>query len=398
MIKNYKVRLHVLTPIHIGMGDCYDPTQFVFDKDGHMWVFDTNDFLKSLSPEKSAEFCKLAASSNNSIPVFRFFRDNFDKNKVKCRQVKASSDLCQRYDEILASGSLSRDAINQFELKRTIFNPIRNVPYIPGSSLKGCLKTFWMSENNRHSEMPIKRNCSDAPGKFDLKDFEKSQLNAGFSEDPFRFVKISDLYPVKNDKVFDSMMMYAVMFPKKSDSQQDQNKASKRASLTVALEVIPKGNIFEGVITLDDQEAYPKDKQVRKISMEGLMQRSQGYYILNRKSKDKQGNEKQVPSKTTREINVLKEIGGAVGFNCAKELWERVGKDCFPVRLGHHSSAEFITIDGCRSIKITPPQVRDAKYSDHSTTVWLASSRKKPDSPKNLQAFGWALLEFEEVK
>lgn len=398
MIKNYKVRLHVLTPIHIGMGDCYDPTQFVFDKDGHMWVFDTNDFLKSLSPEKSAEFCKLAASSNNSIPVFRFFRDNFDKNKVKCRQVKASSDLCQRYDEILASGSLSRDAINQFELKRTIFNPIRNVPYIPGSSLKGCLKTFWMSENNRHSEMPIKRNCSDAPGKFDLKDFEKSQLNAGFSEDPFRFVKISDLYPVKNDKVFDSMMMYAVMFPKKSDSQQDQNKASKRASLTVALEVIPKGNIFEGVITLDDQEAYPKDKQVRKISMEGLMQRSQGYYILNRKSKDKQGNEKQVPSKTTREINVLKEIGGAVGFNCAKELWERVGKDCFPVRLGHHSSAEFITIDGCRSIKITPPQVRDAKYSDHSTTVWLASSRKKPDSPQNLQAFGWALLEFEEVK
>ena len=380
------------------MGDCYDPTQFVFDKDGHMWVFDTNDFLKSLSPEKSADFCKLAANSNNSIPVFRFFRDNFDRNKITCRQIKASSDLLQRYNEILASGSLKKDAFNQFELKRTIFNPIRNVPYIPGSSLKGCLKTFWMSENNRHSEMPIKRNCSDAPGKFDLKDFEKSQLNAGFSEDPFRFVKISDLYPVKNDKVFDSMMMYAVMFPKKSDSQQDQNKASKRASLTVALEVIPKGNIFEGVITLDDQEAYPKDKQVRKISMEGLMQRSQGYYRLNRKSKDKQGNEKPVPSKTKREINVLKEIGGAVDFNCAKELWERVDKDCFLVRLGHHSSAEFITIDGCRSIKITPPQVKQPVYSDHSTTIWLASSKKKPDSPRELQPFGWALLDFEEMK
>ena len=397
MIKNYKVRLHVLSPIHIGMGDAYDPTQFVIDKDGLMYVFDTNDFLKSLSFEKSEEFCKLADNANNPVPVFRFFRENFDKTKVKYREVKVSKELCERYEQICNSGSLSKDAINQFELRRNIFNPVKNVPYIPGSSLKGCLKTFWMSEANRKSEEPYTRNSEKPPFKGEIGQLETRLLKGSFSTDPFRFVKVSDLYPIENEDVFLSRIMYAVMFPRKSSDKEDFDKEKKRASLTVALEVIPKGNVFEGVISIDDQQYLPEDSRIQKVSMKALMVRSKGYYITNQKVKSKDGTETEVLSKTFSEYKLL-ERKGAIGFNCGKELMDRIGKDCFPVRLGHHSSAEFITIDGCRSVKITPPQVKQAKYAERATSIWLASSKKKPDDAKGLQSFGWAMLEFEEMK
>jgi CRISPR-associated protein Csm5 len=362
-----------------------------------MYVFDTNDFLKSLDNEKSLEFCKLADNATNPIPIFRFFRDNFDKNKVKYREVKASNDLFERYKEICNSSSFGRDAINQFELKRNIFNPIKNVPYIPGSSLKGCLKTFWMSEANRKSDKPYTRNPEDAPYKGEIGKVEESILKGSFSTDPFRFVKVSDLYPVEKDDTYLSRIMYAVMFPRNTSKEQDADKLDKRASLTVALEVIPKGNIFEGVISIDDQQYLPEDAKIQKISMKALMLRSKGYYITNQKVKSKNGTETEVLSKTFSEYKLL-EKQGAFGFNCSKELMERIGKDCFPVRLGHHSSAEFITIDGCRSVKITPPPVKQAKYAERATTIWLASSKKKPDTAKGLQSFGWAMLEFEEIK
>ena len=397
MIRNYKVRLHVLSPIHIGMGDSYDPTQFVIDKDGLMYVFDTNEFLKSLSPEKSVEFCKLADNAYNPIPVFRFFRDNFDKNKVKYREVKISKDLSERYNTICNSGSLSKDAINQFELKRNIYNPVKNVPYIPGSSLKGCLKTFWMSEANRRSDKPIRRNPEKQPEKSELKDLENAILKGAFEKDPFRFVKVSDLYPVKREGVFLSKIVYAVMFPRKLSTKEDLMKKDQRASLTVALEVIPQDNVFEGIISIDNQDYLPEDARIQKISMDILMKRSKGYYLTNQKVKDEAGNETELQSKTFSEYKLLNQLE-AKGFVCCKELMDRVGKDCFPVRLGHHSSAEFITIDGCRSVKITPPQVRQAKYAERATSIWLASSERKPVSPKGLQSFGWAMVEFEEIK
>ena len=397
MIKNYKVRLHVLSPVHIGMGDAYDPTQFVIDKDGLMYVFDTNDFLKSLSPEKSVEFCKLADDARNPIPVFRFFRDNFDKNKVKYREVKISTDLAERYKQICESGSLNKDAINQFELRRNIFNPVKNVPYIPGSSLKGCLKTFWMSEANKRSDEPYKRNPQDEPYRGEIGKLETRILKGGFDKDPFRFVKVSDLYPVEQEDSFLSRIMYAVMFSRNNSKEEDSKKKDRRSSLTVALEIIPKGNIFEGIISIDNQEYLPDEAKIQKISMDTLMKRSQKYYLSNPKVKDTNGNEKQIPSKTLSEINLLNKLGG-IGFSCNKEMFDRIGKDCFPIRIGHHSSAEFITLDGCRSVKITPPGVRQAKYAERATSIWLASNKRKPENAKGLQSFGWALLEFEEIK
>ena len=39
-----------------------------------------------------------------------------------------------------------RQELNQFSISRTAYNPYNNLPYIPGSSIKGALRTAYLSK------------------------------------------------------------------------------------------------------------------------------------------------------------------------------------------------------------------------------------------------------------
>ena len=370
MIKHYKIKLHTLSQIHIGSGEVYDPTQFVINEDG-MCVFKRDDFIISMSENQLEELSKLSLDSKKPVSVFRFFRDKFDKTKVKHRVIKVSKDLRDAYQNLCNSGTLDKSVINQFELKRTIFNPINGMPYIPGSSLKGCIKTFWMSEQNK---LQAKIKNESNIGKL-----ENSILKGNYGKDPFRFVKVSDLYPVVEDNNEEALteIVYAVMIPKKADKKA-------RSELTVALEVIKKGVVFKGTISIDDQDELPSRQAVQIAGIETLMKASKEYYA----------------KKMLNENDLLGKLGalkpGEKMFEINEELRGKLYKPSFFVRLGHHSSAEFITIDDNRKIKISPPRVKEKVFADSATIIWLSSKIKKPQGQKGMKPFGWGLIEFEQ--
>jgi CRISPR-associated protein Csm5 len=368
LIKRYKVRLHTLSPVHIGAGEFYDPTQFIIDSENKMYVFDKNSFIANLSEQKLAELSKLSLDSRNPIPVIRFFRDNFDKNRVKHRVLRASNDLKDGYENLCKTSSLRAEVFNQFELKRTIYNPMDAQPYIPGSSLKGAIKTFVMSVINANEEGEQKSNFRDT------RDMENTVLGGSFSKDPFRFVKISDLRPVVEENASESLteIVYAVMVPKNI-------KKEERGELTVALEVIKTGGIFEGIISLDNQGDLPEKTARWSVNMNKILGCSSKYYA----------------SKIKSENELLAKLQ-ASGLRI-DEKFLPLFKTSFLVRLGHHSSAEFMTIDGHKNIKISPPGVKP-RFEKSATTIWLASKLKKPDSRRGMHPFGWALVEFEELK
>ena len=67
----------------------------------------------------------------------------------------------------------------------------------------------------------------------------------------------------------------------------------------------------------------------------------------------------------------------------------------FLIRIGRHSGAEAVTIEGNRNIKIMLGK-GSHKYEDHSTTIWLSSDKADPGNNKSLFPFGWAVLEVIE--
>ena len=66
------------------------------------------------------------------------------------------------------------------------------------------------------------------------------------------------------------------------------------------------------------------------------------------------------------------------------------------MRIGRHSGAESITIEGRRDIKI---KGKETVYSDKATTLWLASEFKKSEIKKDFKTFGWVeLCEIKEAQ
>jgi hypothetical protein len=57
------------------------------------------------------------------------------------------------------------------------------------------------------------------------------------------------------------------------------------------------------------------------------------------------------------------------------------------LRMGRHSGAESVTIEGHREITIRQGQKNPAKILNHATTVWFAAENKKTES--GLRPFGW---------
>ncbi|MBS4062060.1 MAG: type III-A CRISPR-associated RAMP protein Csm5, partial [Bacteroidetes bacterium] len=143
--QNLKIRLHVLSPIHIGCDDVYEPTSFVIDEQRKKLIeFDPIEFIKSLKPQEIADFSK-TASGDNLLAIFKTIK-RFYKPEVRGKEVDVTDYLVNHYKKILSMGTFEKNSvINQFTMNKTAYNLQNNSPYIPGSSLKGAMRTAYLN-------------------------------------------------------------------------------------------------------------------------------------------------------------------------------------------------------------------------------------------------------------
>lgn len=363
--QNLKIRLHVLSPIHIGCDDVYEPTSFVIDEQRKKLIeFDPMEFVKGLKPQEMVEFNK-AASGDNLLVIFKTIK-RFYKPEVKGKEVDVTDYLVSHYKKILSMGTFDKKAvINQFTINKTAFNPQHTMPYIPGTSLKGALRTAYLSA------LAGMKKIENYP-KDKAKELEIKLLGGSFDTDPFRMVKVSDLLPVGD---ISTKIIYAVNKKKK---KSDKESLADKGGIYQIFETIQAGTVFEGMINIDKPEN--KSGINNPINMETLLLSAHKFYA---------GNLKQ-------EITPLNEALGIkhkAGMAANAQFKDRFKQDVFLIRLGRHSGAEAVTIEGNRDIKIMQGRDKQPKSLNHSTTIWLASDSPKPQNNNDLIPFGWAALE-----
>jgi CRISPR-associated protein Csm5 len=66
------------------------------------------------------------------------------------------------------------------------------------------------------------------------------------------------------------------------------------------------------------------------------------------------------------------------------------------LRVGRHSGAENVTLDGVREIRIKQAKGMPARIEDESTTVWLAAENEQGPTGRMLP-FGWLLVERDDA-
>lgn len=385
MERPLRCRLHVMSPVHIGCGDVYEPTGFVIDeKKKKLIEFDPMDFIKSLSREDKQRFTAICMQGSISaiVNIYKFVSGR----QIVGREVEIASDLSEHYKKVrnLPSGNerIIRQELNQFAIGRTAYNPYSGLLYIPGSSIKGALRTtylsqlakersivnYWDKSLHKSELQSDERKYKSIGAKKVAKKLEKDLLGGDFDKDSFRMVKVSDFIPARDVK---AKIFYTVNKKKKP------SKFDARGPFQI-VETVKEGAVFEGMINV-----YQPDQRAgitKSVTPKDLLKSANDFYIL----------------RFNEENKVLKGIGaGSIVLQIIKQSFNgKLGKTAFLLRVGRHSGAEAVTVEGNRYIKIMQGRNQPSKFLDHATTIWLASETSKPSSNNSLLPFGWVVLEI----
>ena len=349
-------RLKIVSPLHIGCDEVYEPTSFAIDeKKEELINFDAFEFLAKLSESDRDTFSAICQKGTISslLEIYKFIKLHADQ--AEGERVGLCAELVEHYKSTLSLPAneigINR-ALNNFLINRTSFNALTELPYVPGSAIKGSIRTAVLNLRNGGREQPVFPDARKL--QENLLGFQFNKLES----DPFRMVKVSDFLPIGEAK---RRIVYAV------NHKKNPSKFEAKGPPQI-LEIVEPGAEFVGAITVTDPE---RTAGINKpIAMQELRKALHLFY----------------QSEKSREDQELKGIGIAP---VAMETSDSVQS----LRLGRHSGAECVTVLGHRKIKIMQGGGNQAKEKDHATTVWLAANSKKRALNTSLRSFGWVTLE-----
>lgn len=158
-LNHYKLKITALSPIHIGTGDVYEPTNFVID-DNKLFAFDEVLFYQSLSHVNKNSF---NSKLSNWMQIINFYKDHIESAK------KIASFECDVTDKVTSRYEAKRNRdgsvnYNQLQINTTFKNPNTYRAVIPGSSIKGMLDTVLRIYPRKITENDVRQNLivSDA--------------------------------------------------------------------------------------------------------------------------------------------------------------------------------------------------------------------------------------------
>jgi len=372
IMESRRWKIKVLTPVHIGCGEVYEPFSFAI-KDNKLLVFDMEQLLSALDEKTRREFSNicLMGTSDAIIKMYKFVRRNVAERKdiIEKGIVKKTIDVAQalvkHYDsQIIGTNQPAQRSyqsqqnrpfnnssriISQFQIYRTFFDPNSELPIIPGSSVKGAIRTAVLNARKNEVANKTPRNYQEnqEKGRYNAKRLESEILRyKEFQNDPFSLVKVSDFRPVGQPKV---KVTYAINV-KKSSGKPGRGPYQ-------IVEALLEGE-FEGTITILKYQKSSERRIDSPLSFEEIKGALKGFY----------GKELE------REKKEMEKTGIS---------YKAIQQPTIPIRIGRHSGAECVTIEGFRVIRIMGSNTPGAT----ATTLWLAS--EDHSKPQNAMPFGW---------
>ena len=209
----YKCNLMPLTPIQIGSGNEISPFEYVI-KNNEYFRIDINEVIEKFPLNIKKEYIK-TLEEKSMFSSRKFLKNYYKKEYGFIYKCPISEDFIKLYDEKIG-GSKNKNEDNQL----TIFEFIGNYKgkYIPGSTLKGAIRSAYLMENFTSDDFyKITREIKNSRGRKNPTKPFKSVLNKNIvmrkiesrileleefdpKFDPFKNFKISDT-KINNDLI-----------------------------------------------------------------------------------------------------------------------------------------------------------------------------------------------------
>jgi len=235
-LKTFKIKITTLSPIHIGSGYEYEPSNYVI-RESILYSFNEHIIIEKLyERDKKLPTEHLLSNLNTLVSFFRSESDFIIDNNLYIKKIPVAKDIARLYKKDFGLSNNNDESINQMLINEHISTRTANnkiLPYIAGSSFKGALQTV---------------------------------LNLSLEES--KKLKISDSIPI-NVK---NQIVWSV-------------RQTSKGTIPQKLEVISKGSILELLFTKTDNLSFKEIKH--KIDEQYQKADSQGFINFTREIKNK---------------------------------------------------------------------------------------------------------------
>jgi CRISPR-associated protein Csm5 len=367
-----------LTPIHIGCGEDFEPTNYVIDG-GVLYPFEPTALLLNASDRRLL----MQSANRPGVHAILAVQQFFHQRRGECRAasplaIPVAAGVADWYEErvgrVVQREGDGRWVGNELGIERTAHHPYTGIPYLPGSSIKGSARTAWL--NDVDQEPPRPRDRERSPARGENIQLENQILGGSFSSDPFRLIEFGDAAGAS----LKSRVVFAV------DRRKRPRPDSKEKDLAVARETIAGGQFraaqaeirFKARPVSSDPKHTPRAEKC--IGDFAALARASNRFYRSRLEDD---------------LVVLAAFGEAQWAHSFQSLIAALkpaldNGRAMLLRVGRHSGAESVTLDRHRWIRIMEGRGK-AHWARDPTTIWLATGRG--DSRADLRPFGWLLLE-----
>ena len=375
-LETHKLWITPLSPIHIGCAEDYDPTNYVI-RDDHLFGFDPTR-LELTEKERSELLAITDRRGDEAVLGLQAFFAHMGRRAqaVATHHVAIAPRVAELYRDRIGQAAQreqgGRRVVNNLQIARTAFNPHLHQPILPGSSIKGSIRTAILNEAN---DGP--RKAVDAR---DAKRFEIELLGGSFSSDPMRLVKLADA----TAETAERRILFQVN-RRKTDGEARQQLALLMEVVApmqaacfmteIAISANPSG--------LQGFRGDPQKVPEWTLTWAEIIEACNRFYL--QELRRELGHRPILYAIDEPWLAALESIAGHTAL--------KQGRACL-LRLGRHSGAESVTIDGVRAIKIMAGRGNQPIVLDHALTVWLAAESDRGES--RLLPFGWALVEVDE--
>ena len=387
-IESKAVQITTLSPVQLGSGDDFYPTNYVITDDGWLHHFDELALSYALKGNLSKLSNALESQRGDDmiLSIQRLIREySKDLSKLAFYSLPVSQGFLtfykSRIGQIAQRETGNKRVVNRLQISRTFIHPHKHVPVIPGSALKGAIRTAIVNELAQRKLAELKRLASDRQGSKKVQ--EKVLSYSRVNEDPMKFFKVSDA------EYQHSYLPTEIMF---SVSRKRKPKANYEPAEGVStyMEVISPYRFQAFTSDLRFVEAFDhKQNTAIPTSFAEVAKVCNAYYLPKLKLELEQ---------LSQQADYLDSNYVAAINHLIESEWETMLKanKIFVLRLGKFSGAQDKTLDGLKRIKILTPKDQPNEERSETTEVRLAAEIDVKQK-HGLLPFGWVLVQQQGV-
>ena len=333
-IRHYRMEIETVGPVHIGNGSQYGKKDY-FAKGNSVLILDTRKFISFLDAQQINRYCDFLKDnrSGHQNELQYFLQKNPDIQKLA---VKA---IAYKVDSPLATAR--RGDVDYHDVWEFIKDPYGN-PYVPGSSVKGMLRTAILLNMILNDESY--RSLYDAEVEQRPKNAKKpnadimkhaffkehpSKTDPSIANDIMKYVSVSDSAPLSTaDLVFAKKYdRFSANDP--ADHKQDMGKLTIRDGneLDVYRECLRPGTKIHIDIAIDERiEDYLDGNTLDIQGINEVLQKSFDFYSKRFLDHFKQeGAERQDVTAHDDICKYVIQSGPLAGVRCRNHAIENTG-------------------------------------------------------------------------